>query len=83
MVVAGIDVGAVTTKIVVMNEQQIEGSIVAKSGVNIEKTVRNYFEEVLKNAGYQLKEVSMAEKVFPLPIKVLPRLPVMLKVLIG
>jgi predicted CoA-substrate-specific enzyme activase len=58
MVVAGIDVGAVTTKIVLMNEQQIEGSIVAKSGVDLEKTVRNCFEEVLKNAGYQLKEVS-------------------------
>jgi predicted CoA-substrate-specific enzyme activase len=58
MVVAGIDIGAITTKVVLMNEQKIESYVVIKSRVGINQNARECFEQVLQNSGYKRKEVT-------------------------
>lgn len=57
MLVAGIDIGSLTCKVIIMNDEQIKGYIVTKSGVDIEKTVALCFEQVLKDIGYEFQNI--------------------------
>ncbi len=57
MLVAGIDIGSLTCKIVIMRDQQILNYIVTRSGVEIEETVACCFESVLKDTGYGFQNI--------------------------
>ena len=53
-IVAGIDIGSTTTKIVIMRGQKILGSKISSTGSNCKKTVKLLFDEMLED--YDLKE---------------------------
>ncbi len=57
MVVAGIDIGAITTKAVIMKEQKIKSYIIRKSGADLRKIAWDCLEQALQKAGYQLEDV--------------------------
>lgn len=57
MVVAGIDIGAITTKVVIMDNEKIKSYIISKSSADMKKVVFGCYEQALQKAGYQVKEV--------------------------
>ena len=52
MIVAGIDIGSLTSKVVIMSDHAIAGYAVTKSGLEIDKTVAGCFAQVFTNTGY-------------------------------
>lgn len=53
-IVAGIDIGSTTTKVVIMRGHTIVGSKISSTGTNCKKTVKLLFHEMLEN--YALRE---------------------------
>jgi len=51
MMIACIDIGSLTNKVVIMSDQSIEGYAVVKNGMEIDKTVARCFGQIYKNTG--------------------------------
>lgn len=57
MLVVGIDIGSLTSKVVIMDESHIRGYAILRSGLNIKTTVANCLKEAFKDTGLKQESV--------------------------
>lgn len=57
MITAGVDVGSLATKVVVLNEQKVLSSVVIGTGVNAREASQQAMDEALKQAGISFGDV--------------------------
>jgi len=57
MIVAGCDVGSLTSKAVVLNSSRILGQVIIKSGFKPEESAHQVMEEALSRAGLSMKDI--------------------------
>ena len=54
MITAGIDIGAVTTKVVILKEGRVIGNSIVTTGIETKKSTELALDEASKKAGYLL-----------------------------
>jgi benzoyl-CoA reductase subunit D len=58
MITAGIDMGAKTIKVVILNDSQVASSSITLGGLDTRQSAQRAFDEALRNAGLSLDEIA-------------------------